>query len=888
MKRFSEPFFTSFPIIIAIYLSPTTASAQLSPRQRISINNEWRFTKGDPADAMDLSYDFRPAIKQSGINDLSPVPEAAQTQNIIKTWILPSGNDFTTSASKKAVRPEGNPGGNVSYVQSDFDDSKWDLVNLPHDWAIGGPFIREGGGGMGRLPSPGIGWYRRKISISSEDLEKSIFLDVDGAMSYATVWLNEKLVGGWPYGYASWRLNLTPYIKTGENQLVIRLDNPPNSSRWYPGGGIYRNVWLVKTSAVHIGQWGTYVKTRSSSGTNAEIELSVTVDNDSKSMVNATLSSEFFMLNNYGRKTGNAVVKTDPVELQIPPGGKSTSTKTVNIANPRLWGPIPNQKPNRYVVVTTVRIGGEIIDSYQTLFGIRTIRFDPIAGLFVNNEQIEIQGVCMHHDLGSLGSAINHRALQRQLKALAEMGVNAVRTSHNPPAPELLDMADSIGLLIMDEAFDIWEARKTPLDYHLLFNDWYEQDLRAFIRRDRNHPSIFMWSIGNEAMEQVRGEAGANLAKSLSEIVHEEDPTRPTTTAMNSARAASPFPAAVDLIGLNYQGTGVRGAPPQYPVFRQKYPTTFIYGSETAASLSTRGVYTFPVSTGKGKSITSGLGLDSTNRQVSSYDVNYVAFGASPDMEFESQDKWPYVGGEFVWTGWDYLGEPTPYNSSRSSYYGIIDLAGFRKDRFYLYQSRWRPDFKMAHILPHWTWPDRAGKITPVHVYSSADEAELFLNNKSLGRKKKNQYDYRFRWDSVIYEPGELKVITYRKGKKWATDVMRTAGNAFQLELSADRNTINSDGKDLSFITLRVLDSKGTLVPQANNHIVFEVSGPGEIVSTDNGDPTSFVSFQSKERDAFNGLALVIVRAKAGMPGIIKITAKSDGLKSVQVTIKGH
>jgi len=357
---------------------------------------------------------------------------------------------------------------------------------------------------------------------------------------------------------------------------------------------------------------------------------------------------------------------------------------------------------------------------------------------------------------------------------------------------------------------------------------------------------------------------------------------------MNSARAGSSFPKAVDLIGLNYQGTGVRDAPPQYPVFRQEHPESFIYGSETAASLSTRGVYTFPVYSGKGQRISFGLGRDDTNRQVSSYDVNYADFCASPDMEFESQEKWPYVGGEFVWTGWDYLGEPTPFNSSRSSYFGIIDLAGFRKDRFYLYQSHWRPDLKMAHILPHWTWSERAGEVTPVHVYSSADEAELFLNKKSLGRRKKGEYDYRFRWDSVIYEPGELKVITYKDGKKWARDVMRTAGNAVRLELNADRSTIDSDGKDLSFITLRVLDSKGTLVPRADNHIVFEVSGPGEIVSTDNGDPTSFVSFHSKERDAFNGLALVIVRAKAGIPGVIKITAKSEGLETARLSINSH
>jgi len=821
MKRFSEPFFTSLLVIIAANLSSATAPAQLSPRQRISINNEWRFTKGDPADARDLSYDIRPAVRQRGNTDPDKVPDPPQTKNVIKAWILPSGNDFTTDATKKAVRPEGDPGGNVSYVQADFDDSEWDLVNLPHDWAIGGPFILEGGGGMGRLPSPGIGWYRRKISFSLEDPGKSVFLDVDGAMSYATVWLNGHLVGGWPFGYASWRLDLTPYINTGENQLAIRLDNPPNSSRWYPGGGIYRNVWLVKTSPVHAGQWGTFVKTRSASGTNAEIELIVTVDNDSEEIVNATISSEIFMLDSKGRKKRKAVSKTDPSELRISPGGKSTSTKSVNIANPDLWGPVPEQDPNRYVVVTNVSMGGKIVDRYETVFGIRMIRFDPAEGLFVNNEQMEIQ-------------------------------------------------------------------RKTPLDYHLLYNDWHEQDLRAFIRRDRNHPSVIMWSIGNETGEQRRGEAGAEMSRSLSAIVHEEDPTRPATTAMNSARAGSSFPKAVDLIGLNYQGTGVRDAPPQYPVFRQEHPESFIYGSETAASLSTRGVYTFPVYSGKGQRISFGLGRDDTNRQVSSYDVNYADFGASPDMEFESQEKWPYVGGEFVWTGWDYLGEPTPFNSSRSSYFGIIDLAGFRKDRFYLYQSHWSPDLKMAHILPHWTWSERAGEVTPVHVYSSADEAELFLNKKSLGRRKKGEYDYRFRWDSVIYEPGELKVITYKDGKKWARDVMRTAGNAVRLELNADRSTIDSDGKDLSFITLRVLDSKGTLVPRADNHIVFEVSGPGEIVSTDNGDPTSFVSFHSKERDAFNGLALVIVRAKAGIPGVIKITAKSEGLETARLSINSH
>jgi beta-galactosidase len=437
----------------------------------------------------------------------------------------------------------------------------------------------------------------------------------------------------------------------------------------------------------------------------------------------------------------------------------------------------------------------------------------------------------------------------------------------------------------MDEAFDQWVRQKTAFDYHLIYPEWHEQDLRALLRRDRNHPSVIMWSIGNEVGEQYTGEQGASLAKRLNDIVKEEDITRPTTTAMNWAKPNMPLPEVPDVIGLNYQGTGVRGGPPQYPVFHEKFPNKFVVGAETASTLSSRGVYTFPVALGFGTPASANAGEEPANRQVSSYDLYFAPWSYSPDKEFASQDRYPYVGGEFVWTGWDYLGEPTPFDASRSSYFGIIDLAGFKKDRFYLYQSRWRPDFPMAHILPHWTWPERVGQITPVHVYTSGDEADLFLNGKSLGRKKKGQFEYRLRWDDVVYEPGELKVVAFKDGKEWATDIMRTAGRACQMVLMPDRATISADGHNLSFVTLAVQDSNGIIIPRADNLIRFSISGPGEIVATDNGDPTDFNIFSSHDRKAFNGLCLVIVRGKPGQPGMIKLKAESDSLESATITL---
>ncbi len=892
-RSFSQKLYSLIALLLVLTAGAEPVS---SPRERISINDNWRFTKGDPSNCtVSLLYDVRrsqsvrrfnaeadgnSAINQSASSDSNQVA-------VIKQWILPTGNEFIKDPSKRFIRPEGNLGDGIDYVQPDFSDKSWESINLPHDWAIAGPFTHSGGGGMGRLPTAGLGWYRKKLNIPASDAGKSIFLDVDGAMSYATVWLNGKLVGGWPFGYQSWRVNLTPCAKPGAaNELVIRLDNPPNSSRWYPGAGIYRNVWLVKTAPVHVAHWGTYITTPEVSPASANVKLQVTLDNDSTQSVNASIATDIYVLDTEGHKTGDVVANIAPVNVEIGSKTNAVVSGSATVSNPKLWGPPPTQKPNRYLAVTTVSRDGKVLDSYETRFGIRTIKFDPNLGFFINGEHVLLNGVCDHHDLGALGAAFNIRALQRQFEMLQEMGCNALRTSHNPPAPEFLELADRMGFLVMDEAFDVWVRQKTPLDFHLIYPDWHEQDLRAQIRRDRNSPSVILWSVGNEVGEQFTGAAGAEIGKEICAIAHDEDPTRPTTSAMNWAQPTNELPPVLDVIGLNYQGAGIRGSPGKYPAFHEKFPEKAIFGSETADAYSSRGDYDFPVTSSNDAPVTASSGEDPKRHQVSAYELYRAAFGASADKVFASQEQHPYVAGEFVWTGFDYLGEPTPFESSRSSYSGIIDLAGFKKDRFYLYQSHWRPDFPMAHILPHWTWAERVGQVTPVHVFTSGDEGELFLNGKSLGRKKKGQYEYRLRWDDVVYAPGTLKVITYKNGTKWAEDSVKTAGEAAGLKMEPDRGEIRADGHDLSFVTVSVTDKAGLTAPRADNSIHFDIEGPGEIVATDNGDATSFESFVSHDRKAFNGLCLVIVRSKAGQSGKIKLTAKSTGLKTASVSFK--
>ena len=852
------------------------AADMVSLRERISLNAGWRFTKDDPAGV---------GNKLSYAN--------------IKVWILPTGAALTKGTAQVAEeRPAGNPSDDIAYTRSDFDDSQWRLLNLPHDWGIEGPFKQEYPGETGKLPWWGTGWYRKHLTIPAADEGRKIYLDVDGAMSYATVWLNGKFVGGWPYGYASWRVDLTPFVRFGaDNVLAIRLDNPKESSRWYPGGGIYRNVWLVKTAPVHMAHWGTYVTTPEVSDQSATVKVQVNVDNDTDADSAVTVKNQIFELKVDGSKS-KSVAALATAGLKIAAHQSTPTEGQIVLKDPKLWS---IERPHRYVVVISIELDGKSIDRYETPFGIRTIQFTADNGFLLNGKRVPLNSVCDHHDLGALGAAINTRALERQVEILKQMGGNAIRTSHNPPAPELLDVCDRLGLVVMDEAFDCWKKGKNINDYSQLFADWHEPDLRALVRRDRNHPCIILWSTGNEVLEQETLE-GAQIAAELKAIVQSEDATRPVTSACNdSVSGYNSFRKGVDVFGYNYK-------PFEYGKFHMANPTQPLFGSETASCMSSRGEYFFPVSDNQAEG--------KADFQMSSYDLYAPEWATTPDTEFRAQDKNPFVAGEFVWTGFDYLGEPTPYSSdqsnllnftdpdkraamekelqslgkiqvpSRSSYFGILDLAGFPKDCYYLCQSRWRPNVPLAHILPHWNWPDRVGQITPVHVYTSGDSAELFLNGKSLGLKKKGQFEYRLRWDDVVYEPGELKVVAYKNGRKWATDIVKTTGSPAKLMLQADRNKITADGQDLSFVSVTIVDKNGSLVPRSKNHIQFAIEGPGEIIAVDNGDATSFEPFQAKERNAYNGRVLVIVRSEAGVPGVIVLKAVSSGLASAEGKIK--
>ncbi|KAK7424477.1 hypothetical protein QQX98_000442 [Neonectria punicea] len=890
-----------FGVLLLIYAEPRPVhaltvkipprDARQTGRERININSDWRFWRSE-SNPDGIIYDHRP--------DLVGLDDAA----VLKPWILPSGNDFINNPADRHQRPNGSSlGDDISFTQDSFDDGDWEAIKLPHDWAAQGPFYTEEdpivGGGMGRLPVHGVGWYRRKLTVSSSDKNKSIYLEIDGAMSYAMIWLNGHLVGGWPYGYNSFRLNLTPYLEPGDdNQLAIRLDNPTDSARWYPGGGIYRSVWLTKVESTHVAQWGTYIVTRDVSDESATIDLVVEIENSGQRSQEIEVVTKLHVFDSTTGRAGTKVAQFPSHTAVVSARGKNAVDASVIIKSPQVWGPPPTQKPNLYVATTTLYADGKPIDTYETQFGIRTLDFNPNKGLVVNGESVRIQGVNEHHDLGALGAAFNVRAAERKLETLRELGVNAIRMSHNPPASELLELTDRLGFLVIDEIFDSWELNKTASDFHLIFPDWHEPDLRAFVRRDRNHASIIAWSFGNEVSEQHTDKAGAALALSLHKIVQQEDPTRPTTASMNFAKPDMPFGRSMDILSINYQGSGMWDTPnysnlagirtqPLYPDFHEAFPDKMILSSETASTLSTRGTFFFPVdATNTGAPINETSGGNSTLAQVSAYELYTAGFGSPPDKVWTQQDKNPYVAGEFVWTGFDYIGEPTPYYSARSSYSGIIDLAGFKKERYYLYQSRWLPDVKMAHIIPHWNWPARVGEVTPVHVFSAADEAELFVNGKSQGRIQKEEYQYRFRWDEVIYKPGELRVVTYKDGQKWTEDRVRTTGKPVELRLTADRKTINGDGDDLSFITVQVVDKRGDVVPTADNSITFSVDGPGAIVATDNGNPADMVAFPSLERRAFSGLALAIFRGIEGSSGDVTVRAKANGLPVARIKLQ--
>ncbi|PSL44163.1 beta-galactosidase [Chitinophaga niastensis] len=777
-----------------------------------------------------------------------------------------------------------------------FADNSWQHLDLPHDWAISGPFRVELSGNTGKLPWQGIGWYRKDFSIPATDAGKKIFIDFDGAMAYAKVWVNGQYVGEWPYGYSSFRFDITPFIKTGkQNTIAVKLDTEKYDSRWYPGAGIYRHVWLVKTNEVHVGCWGTFITTPQVTDTAAIANINVKLDNQGKAPVKAILHTVIYESAD-GKKPGKKIAVAKDAIVNIQADSNTVSDISVNISRPKLWS---LENPHLYIAQTTLFINKRIVDTYNTVFGVRSIAFTARNGFLLNGKQVAIKGVCNHHDLGALGAAVNRSAIARQLSILKKMGCNAIRTSHNPPAPELLELADQMGFLVWDEAFDAWKTGKRKNDYNKLFPQWHERDLQAMVHRDCNHPSVIIWSVGNEVMDQ----RDVGITRELAEIVHREDPTRPVSNAYNDPDGGRESGAAMalDIMGVNYF-FGRQAHWDADSMYKDK-PTI---GSETSSCVSSRGEYFF--------------GGNYQNWQVSSYDNAFPGWGCSPDEQFRTNNKYPHLLGEFVWTGFDYLGEPTPYNSdetnllnfrtdpakkaqleqaleeikkknppSRSSYFGIVDLCGFPKDRYYNYQAHWRPDFPMAHILPHWNWPERKDSIVPVHVYTSGDKAELFLNGKSLGLKiKRPGQDFRLVWDSVKYVPGEVKVIAYKDGKLWATDIVKTAGKARKLRLLPEAGTIANDGETLCYVTLRVEDNDGIMVPRSHPLVQFMIEGPGEIVATDNGDATSFISFQSHERPAYNGMAQVVVKAAKGKKGKIIIRAVSSGLEeaATEVVVK--
>ncbi|OFY63939.1 MAG: hypothetical protein A2V64_04760 [Bacteroidetes bacterium RBG_13_43_22] len=830
-----------------ILCQSNTLRAQDSPRTRESFNDGWKFTR-----YFNASYEKSAASKE---------PEDLQMPSV--------------------------------------SDNEWLTVDLPHDWAIEGPFNDTLENNTGLLPWKGIGWYRKRFTLSDSDRDKRIYIDIDGAMANAKVWLNGKFVGEWPYGYTSFRLDLTPYILWGkENVIAVRLDTKNCDSRWYPGAGLYRNVWLVKTSQVHIAHNGVFCTTPEVNKRRVVVSVLAEVENHDGEPVTVSVESVVYKLDSKGDPSSDISGTSFGATATIPGMKVHDFRSDIVIDRPLLWD---IDDPQLYRVVVTVKRDDNVEDAYGVNIGFRTLEFKARDSFYLNGRRVEIKGVCNHHDLGALGAAFNIRAAERQLEILKEMGCNAIRTSHNPPAPELLDLCDRMGFLVEDEAFDTWRIGKKPLDYNKLFNAWHAEDLKTLIRRDRNHPSVMLWSIGNEVPDQNN----PALAQSLRTIVKSEDNTRLVTAGCDRDESGTNgFQKSLDVFGINYRLY-------RYEAFfslkdNENLP---FHSSESASTVSSRGEYFFPVVQGNLNNNLPGKGIF----QISSYDLAYPFWATTPDQQWEMIDKFPGTFGEFVWTGFDYIGEPTPYGNdltgvrpgspmynqikkmldnqgvtevpSRSSYFGILDLAGFKKDRFWLYQSKWRPDLPMAHILPHWNWPERKGLVTPVHVYTSGDEAELFLNGKSLGKKKKGQYEYRLRWDSVVYQPGELKVIAYKDGEKWAEDVMKTTGKAYQLSMSADRPAVTANGKDLIFITVRIEDKEKLLVPRSNNQLNFSIEGPGRIVATDNGDPTSHESFQAASKKAFNGLCLVIVAAEKGASGTITLKAESKGLKSSSIKI---
>lgn len=808
------------------------------------------------------------------------------------------------SAPRSANFDEGwkfNLGDSAAYSQPDFNDSSWRSLNLPHDWAIEGDFSKENpsGTGGGALPG-GIGWYRKTFTVPGYKEGEKVYIDFDGAYMNTTVYINGHELGTRPYGYASFSYDITPWLQEGDNVIAVKVDNSdqPNS-RWYSGCGIYRHVWLRKLDAIHVAQWGTYVTTSDITPDSATVNIATTVDNTSATDAEVTLTTR--VIDPQGK-----VAATVTASDNIAAGKSATVNQSARVADPQLWS---LDNPALYSVVTDVAVGGKTVDTYQTTTGIRTIEFTADKGFFLNGEQVKINGVCMHHDLGALGAAVNTRAIRRQLEILQEMGVNAYRASHNPPAPEVLALCDSMGILVMDEAFDMWRKRKTERDYARFFDEWHERDLTDLVTRDRNHPSIIMWSIGNEVLEQWSdaaadtlsleeanlilnfGHGADKLAKDgdemsvnslltvkLADIVKQLDPTRPVTAGMNEPNPGNHLikSGALDIIGLNYHYEW-------YDDAEKNYPGKPLLGSETVSALMTRGYYKNPSDSIIIAPKRWDIPYEDPSFACSAYDNEHVPWGTTHENSLRRM-KDDRVMGQFIWTGFDYIGEPTPYGwPARSSYFGIVDLAGFPKDVYYMYQSEWRPDKTVLHLFPHWNWTP--GQTVDLFAYyNNADEVELFVNGKSQGVRSKGDGEYHVMW-RVPFEPGTIKAVSRKAGKTVAEQVINTAGEPAQIRLTPDRATIAADGNDLSFVTVEILDSEGNLCPTAVNEVTFTVEGAGQNEGVDNGNPISLERFKADSRKAMAGKALLIVRNN-GKKGDINVKAVSPGLSDATVTLK--
>jgi beta-galactosidase len=903
--------------------------------------------------------------------------------------------------------------------QLSFDDASWQPVRLPHDWAIAGPFDPNGNGNTGKLPWQGVGWYRKTFTPTGAAGQR-VYLDFDGVMAFPKVYINGQLAGEWNYGYTSFRIDATPYVHFGQrNVIAVQVDTRRHQSRWYPGAGIYRKVTMTVTGAVHIAHWGAYVTTPAIGDGRATVRVQTTVENHQTADRNVTV--DVTVLDPGGKEvakgTKNGAARAN---------GNATVDEQILLANPRRWD---LAKPNLYTAVVTLRSGTTTLDKETVPFGVRSFQFTANDGFYLNGKRVQLHGVDLHHDLGALGSAFNLRAFQRELEIMKDMGANALRTSHNPPAPEVLELCDRMGIFVWDEAFDKWNATADNVDGVAGILPNAERQLTSMVQRDRNHPSIFVWSVGNEigtSVDETSDGMSFGRLAAMRAMVLKQDDTRPVTVACHTpGTVAQAVYDPLDLTGWNYAH--------RYDRYRETYPEKPILYSESASALSTRGFYAFPIPGTKGD-------YPQGTKYVSSYDLNAPGYSDIADAEFALMEKDRFVGGEFVWTGFDYLGEPAPARDSRSSYFGIVDLAGIPKDRFYLYKSYWRPDETTIHILPHWNWPDRVGKSVPVFVYTNGDSAELFLNGKSLGKRTKGvvppkpanvahgksatassgdnagratdgdvasqwsaaaagsnawlqvdlgsvqpvkqvnlalgsaaagsgyevklssdgstwttaatvaarptgggrggrggaggggggnagndepasfetdgparyvrveftqvaatgtasirelnvyparyvneyydvTYKYRLRWDDVNYQPGELKAVAYKGATKIGEETMRTAGPPAAIRLTPDRTALSATGDDLSYVLVEALDAQGNPAPLAENLVQFEVQGPGEIAGIDNGDETSYESFQASQHKLFFGKAMLIVRTREGQAGKIQVTAKSQGLR---------